>query len=117
MLNEEVSFNLNGESVSQLSQTRCDIDESNDIDIPRHGTAYNQLYPVFDRLIQNVRSQDQINIAIGTFEGMVAQFASENKTTTESQQDDSHDASNIQLLNECNTTSRNVKRTKFRHER
>ena len=67
LLNEEVSFNLNGESISQLSQTRCDVDESNDIDIPRHGTTYNQLYPVFDRLIQNIRTQDQINIAIETF--------------------------------------------------
>ena len=115
VLNEEVSFNLNGESISQLSQTRCDVDESNDIDIPRHGTAYNQLYPVFDRLIQNVRTQDQINIAIETFEGMVAQFASENKTTTESQQGGSPGPSNIQLLNEYNTISRNVKQTKFRH--
>ena len=53
---EEVTFNLTGESISQLSQSRCDVDDSNDIDITRHGNAYNQLYPVFDRLLQNIKT-------------------------------------------------------------
>ena len=114
---EEVTFNLTGESISQLSQSRCDVDDSNDIDITRHGNAYNQLYPVFDRLLQNIKTQDQINESIGRFEELAAQFASANETTTVVGNDGSSSSTNIHLLNECNTTSRSVKRTKFRHER
>ena len=63
----------------------------------------------FYRLLQNVRTQDQVNLATRTFQGLVVQFASENKTTAGAQNDGSSSGFSIHLLNGCNTGCRNAK--------